>query len=480
MDSILFSKEAPVRYHAEVAVIGGGVAGCAAAISAARHGADTLLIEQSGMLGGMATLGHVSPLDARTTQLGEHFGGLIDEIVSRVEDMNRQYGGANHALRNGPEFLRLVLLQMVRESGARILFHAALAGVERRENRIVHAFLHTKSGMEALEAQCWIDASGDGDLMAEAGEEYVLGSEKGVFEELIVSGMNRVHFEEGKATETYQGYAASGLMQPVSMMFTMENVDFSKCDHLSNRLLTFEDLHIDREEFFRLPYAGTVGFEENGDYVPLPQGRILINRSAREEQVLVNMSRVIGVDATDAVALSHAEEAAQLQILYLSDFLIRYIPGFEKAYLMASSHTLGVRETRRLAGRYVLRGREAIECVPFPDTVAQGSYMIDIHDPQGKRKAIGGKLKKPCYSIPYRCLLPKTVENLLVCGRCISVDHIAHASTRIQGTCILTGQAAGTAASMAKAQGWEPARLAAEELRQNLQKDGVHYYHEAG
>lgn len=159
------------------------------------------------MLGGMATLGHVSPLDARTTQLGEHFGGLIDEIVSRVEDMNRQYGGANHALRNGPEFLRLVLLQMVRESGARILFHASLAGVERRENRIVHAFLHTKSGMEALEAQCWIDASGDGDLMAEAGEEYVLGSEKGVFEELIVSGMNRVHFEEGKATETYQGYA---------------------------------------------------------------------------------------------------------------------------------------------------------------------------------------------------------------------------------------------------------------------------------
>ena len=168
MNSICFSKEAPVRYHAEVAVIGGGVAGCAAAIAAARHGVDTLLIEQTGMLGGMATLGHVSPLDARTTQRGEHFGGLIDEIVTHVEDMNRRYGRADHSLRNGPEFLRLVLLQMVRESGARILFHASLAGVERRENRIVHAFLHTKSGIEALEAQCWIDASGDGDLVAEA------------------------------------------------------------------------------------------------------------------------------------------------------------------------------------------------------------------------------------------------------------------------------------------------------------------------
>ena len=146
---------------------------------------------------------------------------------------------------------------------------------------------------------------------------------------------------------------------------------------------------------------------------------------------------------------------------------------------MASSHTLGVRETRRLVGRYVLRGREAIECVPFPDTVAQGSYMIDIHDPQGKRKAIGGELKKPCYSIPYRCLLPRTVENLLVCGRCISVDHIAHASTRIQGTCILTGQAAGTAAAMAKNQRWKSAHVAPEALQQNLRMDGVHFYHEA-
>ena len=104
MNSICFSKEAPVRYHAEVAVIGGGVAGCAAAIAAARHGVDTLLIEQTGMLGGMATLGHVSPLDARTTQRGEHFGGLIDEIVTHVEDMNRRYGRADHSLRNGPVF----------------------------------------------------------------------------------------------------------------------------------------------------------------------------------------------------------------------------------------------------------------------------------------------------------------------------------------------------------------------------------------
>lgn len=476
MEQLVFTQNAPIQYRMDVTVIGGGLAGCAAAIAAARNGAKTLLVEQTGMLGGMATLGHVSPLDARTTLSGKPFGGLIHEIVSRTEEMNKTYGGAYHALRMGPEFLRLVLLQMVKESGAEILFHASLAGVQRQGDRIEYAFVHTKSGMQAIASRQWVDASGDGDLVAQAGEEFTLGSEPGVFDELVIGGLDRVHFEAGKPTENYGGYQKSGLMQPVSMMLTMENVDFSKCDQLSNKLLTFEDLHIDRDEFFRLPYANTKGFEENGDLIPLPQGRILINRAAREDQILVNMSRVIGVDATNAQALSEAEEVAQMQILYLVDFLIRYVPGFEKARLAASSHTLGVRETRRLVGRYVLRGSEAINCASFDDVVAQGSYMIDIHDPQGKRKAIGGKLKKDCYSIPYGCLLPRTVQNLLVSGRCISVDHVAHSSTRIQGTCILTGQAAGTAAALAVQKEMSPASLPIAQLQQQLIQDGVHFY----
>ena len=476
MKIIPFQCEVPVRYNADVVVIGGGLAGCASAISASRHGADVMIIEQNGMLGGMATLGHVSPLDARTTRTGAPFGGLIQEIVPRVEQMNRQYGGANHSLRNGPEFLRLVLLQMLRENHVRILFHASLvSAVIEKETKISSAIIHTKSGLEAVSARVWIDASGDGDLIAFSGESYALGSEPGVFDELVSSGMNRVHFENG-SSGSYTGYQENGLMQPVSMMFTMAGVDFSKCSQLSNKLLTFRDLGIDQEEFFHLPYAGTPGFEENGDLVPLPQGRILINQSAQDNQVLVNMSRVIGINATDAKALSYAEETAQLQILYLTDFLIRYIPGFEHAWLMSSSHTLGIRETRRLIGRYVLRGSDAIECRPFPDTIAQGSYMIDIHDPQGKRKAIGGELKKSCYSIPYRCLLPCKIENLLACGRCISVDHVAHASTRIQGTCILTGQAAGTAAAMSLDADDHPAAVNVSVLQQQLQQDGIHFY----
>ena len=122
-------------------------------------------------------------------------------------------------------------------------------------------------------------------------------------------------------------------------------------------------------------------------------------------------------------------------------------------------------------GQYVLKGSDAIDCVRFEDTIACGSYIIDIHDPFGKRKAIGGQIKGNCYGIPYRSLLPKHLSNLLVCGRCISVDHVAHASTRIQGTCMLTGQAAGTAAALAK-NNFHTVNTTA--LRTALMHDGVY------
>ena len=150
------------------------------------------------------------------------------------------------------------------------------------------------------------------------------------------------------------------------------------------------------------------------------------------------------------------------------DFLIRYIPGFENAYLLETAGILGVRESRRLVGRHVLSGYEAIECTPFADAVAHGSYIIDIHDPQGNRKAIGGPIHGDYFDIPYRSLLPKTVTNLLVAGRCISSDHVAHSTTRIQGTCMLTGQAAGTAAALALANGCEPAEVEIAALQARL------------
>ena len=162
------------------------------------------------------------------------------------------------------------------------------------------------------------------------------------------------------------------------------------------------------------------------------------------------------------------------KVMYLVDFLKRFVPGFQKSFLVESGNTLGVRETRRLVGKYVLKGTDAIDCRHFDDDVACGSYMIDIHDPHGKRKAIGGEILGSCYGIPYRSLLPKTITNLLVCGRCISADHVAHASTRIQGTCCMTGQASGTAAALAIKEKTTVGSLDVDKLINTLQTNGIY------
>lgn len=470
----VFLSKAQLSYEADVIVVGGGLAGCGAALASARNGAKTLLIERDGMLGGLATLGHVSPLDATTKRTGESFGGIVEEIVEDTRSTCKEYGGEGYfLLKVAPEILRLVLLDKMIKAGVEILFHASLIGAERDGRNISHIYLATKSGIEVAKAKKYIDTTGDADLVNFVGEEFVKGSEEGVYDELYSGDLDKIHFEKGK-TESYGGYKSDGLMQPVSVMFTMGNVDCEVAGQYINKTLTYADIGTTKEEVMKLPYFGKVGFEDNGEYLPLPQGRVLfVKHGVGGKSALINMSRVIGVDGTDAKELSRAEKEAQMQILYLCDFLKRYIPGFENSYLQASSHTLGVRETRRLVGKYVLKGSQAILCEKFPDTVAGGSYIIDIHDPQGKKKAVGGALKGDYYDIPYRCLLPKNTDNLLVAGRCISVDHVAHSSTRIQGTCVLTGQAAGTAAAISVKENKPCCDIDVSILQKQLRDDGV-------
>ena len=450
MSKINFKKEVDVAYEADVAVIGGGIAGTAAAVAAAREGKSVLLVESSGCLGGLATNGHVSPFDATRDRQGRPFGGIAQEILDGMDNAQQNYGvPSSHIKREGPHLFKWVLLNLAVNSGVKILFHATLLDAIVENNAIKYALVATKSGVRAIKAKVFVDTTGDADLVHLSGEEFIIGSEANTDDILKTTGYNKMHFET-EQTEDYDVQANARNVQPVSIMFTMGNVDSSKKpNQYNNKLLKFEDLGITKEEFLKLPYAGTVGFEDNGDLIPLPQGRILIGHTGRPGEMLVNMSRIVGVNAADADELTDAEVKAQLQVMYLVDFLKRFVPGFENSFLVESGNTLGVRETRRLVGRYVLSGLDAINCVHFDDDVACGSYMIDIHDPHGKRKAIGGDITGTCYGIPYRSLTPKTIKNLLVAGRCISADHVAHASTRIQGTCCMTGQAAGTAAALA-------------------------------
>lgn len=461
---------------ADTVVVGGGVAGCAAAISAARHGAKTVLIEKTGVLGGQATLGLVTPLDAAYTRSGKSFGGLVAEISADVIATGERYTscgepGKEHYPLRSPHILKYILLKKALETGVEVLFHTTLVSAQTEGRRVTAADILTKSGFERVTADTFIDASGDADLVVFSGADCVSGSESGVFSALSENGMDKRHFSD----ETYGAYKKDGVMQPVSIFFAMGGVDVDKAAALNNKRLTYGDLGITKERFAKWRFAGTCGFEiADGDRVPMPQGRVLVTRGAREDIAVVNMSRVTGVNGADAESLNEGEIKAQMQLVALIDFLQTFIPGFENSYYIQSGSTLGIRETRRLVGREVLSGAAAIHCLPNEERVARGSYMIDIHDPNGKAAAVGGDLRGDFYDIPYGCLLAKEYDNLLACGRCLSADHVAHASTRIQGTCILTGQAAGTAAALAKAQTIAPALIPATDLRAQLIRDGVY------
>lgn len=461
------------KLASEVVVVGGGVAGCAAALASARKGVKTVIIESSGVLGGQAGLGIVTPLDSRFTNTGKSFGGILEEISNEVCSLSEKYCTNNpsegdHWQISAPHIVKYVLLKLLTDAGVDIRFHSVLCDVCTENESIKSITVLEKSGFTKIEAQVFIDATGDGDVLALSGCDFSLGSEPNVYEALTDSGLDTRH-------NSYEKYVGGNkVMQPVSIFFTMGGVDYERAAELNNKHLVFGDYGITKERFSKWKFANSCGFEIVGDDIPMPQGRVLVSRGTKSDVAVINMSRVIGINGADTDSLNDGEIKAQLQLIAIVDFLQTFIPGFEKSYLIQSGSTLGVRETRRLKGRYVLSGNDVIKCRTFTDAVARGSYIIDIHDPKGKSSAIGGSIKGDFYEIPYGSLCANEIDNILVCGRCISVDHIAHASTRIQGTCILTGQAAGTAAAMAISSKNKPVELNGALVRKVLSTDGVY------
>ncbi len=473
MENLCFNTERIIK--TDVLVCGGGVAGCAAALAAARHGAKVILIENAGTLGGQAGIGIVTPLDAVKARNGKSFGGMIKEFCDDIANAGEKYcfnddPQKRHFSLGSPHITKYILLKKLVEAGVQVRFHTTLVSADTDEKNVTSAVVLDKTGFCVIKAESFIDATGDADLIAFSGAEFSLGSEKGVLDSLTKNDMDKRHFSD----EKYSGYSSDGVMQPVSIFFIMGGVNIDEARKLNNKKLKFGDLGITRERFENWKFAGSCGFEITDERIPMPQGRVLISRGPREDMAVINMSRVTGINGADADSLNEGEIKAQLQLIAIVDFLQTFIPGFEKSYLIQSANTLGVRETRRLNGRYKLSGYEAILCEPKSDAVARGSYCIDIHDPNGKSAAVGGNIKGDFYDIPYGCLLAKEFDNLLACGRCISVDHVTHASTRIQGTCIMTGQAAGTACAMALKKGIKPANLNVEELKTQLIADGVY------
>ncbi len=453
----------------DVVVVGGGPSGFIAAIAAGRLGAKTLLIEKYGFLGGMPTgaaLGPISPF---------HFGdeqvikGIPQQFVDRMVELG---GSTGHAKCTNPhgsgaylcfydrQVYKWAALQMVLEAGVTPLFHSFLSGTQTDgSGRVTGVTVTNKSGQATYRAKVVVDATGDADVAASAGAKHVLGRE------------------------------SDGAMQPGTMMFDMANVD-------SRALKAYMDDHLDEFEWateivpmrpfsedlesnyfvgqgFRNLVSGAI---DSGE-LKLARDTILFLTTTHPGVIHFNSTRVHNVNGTSAEDLTRAEIEARGQVMSLSKFLRKHIPRFEDAYLADTGIQIGIRETRHILGEYVLQGEDVMEGRKFDDAIARGYFPIDIHNVKGREGYVkgGGDWTdlQDSYDIPYRCLVPETVDGLVISGRSISATHQAMGSFRTQGGVMGIGHAAGTAAALAALSGVQPRDLDVSTLQAALEAEGA-------
>jgi hypothetical protein len=408
MKRIRQTKEIPIVKSSDIIVAGGGPAGVAAAIAAARQGANTILLEKHGFLGGMGTAALVNPFMSYFSGRTQLVKGIFQEVIERLENAGA-FGGVGHSWSFDPEVYKFVLNELCLEAGVHLQFHTFVVDAITENGKITGLITESKSGRQIMEANIYIDCTGDGDLAARAGAEYQIGRE------------------------------TDGACQPMSIMFKMGGV--------KNRRKAWEYPVNDKR---------------------LPQGRVLFFKMPREGEVMVNMTRIVNVDGTNVEDLTRAEIEGRKQVMEIVEYMKENVEGFEDAYLIMTGPQIGVRESRRIMGEYVLTADDVLQCRKFEDAIAHCSYMIDIHNPTGAGTEKVILPKGQWYDIPYRCLLPKGFDNLLVAGRCISSTHEAHSSLRIQPTCYALGQAAGTAGAIAVKANISPKQVNISELQEKL------------
>lgn len=415
----------------DVAVIGGGFAGFAAAVSAAREGCSVIIIEKGNALGGAAVNNLVNPfMPYFTTVDGKKFNlsrGIFTEIRNKLKEK-----------RNGEvtvtdlgeisfleEDLKYILNETAIAAGVDILFHAYLFGVNKDGEKIESAKFATVSGEITVEADYFIDATGDAQLAYLAGCPTRLGREP------------------------------DSLCQPMTLCFRVGNADVEKFFKSHKRL---------NEEYAKA--------RERGE-ITNPRHNVLVFKTPINNVLHFNTTRIVLKNPTNPFEVTEAEIMARRQVYEIYDFMKKHADGLENSFLMMTAPEIGVRESRMIVGDYVLTEAECKACVKFEDGIAACNYDIDIHNPEGTGTSHYYFGAGEYYTIPYRALIPKGAENMLVAGRCISSDHGAQASYRIMPTVTTIGEAAGVAIALAKKNGLSTREIDISELRQLLREKGA-------
>ncbi|MDM5335895.1 FAD-dependent oxidoreductase [Fictibacillus enclensis] len=439
--------------HYDIVVVGGGPAGINAAIAAGRKHKKVLLVERHGFLGGMSTIASVYPWMTYHTENGTQvIKGIADEIVQRLKNRGASPGhlrdtcGFVYSVTPyDPEVYKVLAVEMLEEAGADLLVHSFVDTVKVENNRIQYIQITSKSGRQKVYADMFIDTSGDADIA------YLSGA------------------------PTLKGRDQDQKTQPLTMKFRMRGVDLTKVkeqmiNHPENffKKTPFDDLP-------NLPLTAVQGFYKEWKEADLPINRdqVLFFAGPAEDEVLVNMTRVQDLDSTKIEDLTKAEFEGRKQVLMVADFLKNSIPGFENASISSTGAQIGIRESRRIEGNYVLTKEDVVAGRKFGDVIAKSGYPIDIHAPSGNGMEISWIEGDGSFDIPYGCLVPKKIQNLLVAGRCMSTSHEALATTRLTPSAMAVGQAAGTAAAMTHTNGITPSNIDIKELQKQLVEDGM-------
>lgn len=448
----------------DVIVVGGGVSGGVAAIAAARCGSSVLLIEEHGFLGGSLTSMGVGPMMSFHNPAGDQVvRGIADELIGRLVAKGASPGHipdtTSYCSTVTPfdsEALKIELEGMLREAGGTILYHTQLAAVAMADDGgdIERVVVCNKAGLTSYAAKVFIDATGDGDLGARAGVPFVMGR------------------------------AGDSASQPMTMNLKLANVDTAAIrayalEHPDD-FLWHGGVEVGVERLKTSPRVSLAGFlrawngaRERGE-VNVPRDQVLFFETAQPGVVIVNTSRIAGLDATDPFQLSEAESIGRRQCVQIFEFLRRHAVGFENAVRMDTAAKIGVRESRHIEGRHLLTDHELITLHAFPDVIAMGGYPIDIHAPSAEETHTRHLRPHDVYQIPLRCLLPVKVDNLVVVGRCISATHEAAAAFRVTPIAMAIGQAGGVVAAEAVKAGVAPPAVPFAKVQATLREQGAH------
>ncbi len=433
------ARRVPVYGEYEVAVLGGGPAGIAAAVAAARGGRRTLLIERYGFLGGMGTAAGVTNFcGLHANVYGEMrrvVQGMASELLARIDRIRGLNAphlvlGKIFAQAYDTAAYKIAADDLMAAHRVDILFHALGAGVVMHDERRINAVMvETKAGRQAVRAEIFIDCSGDGDLAAWAGAPFEVGDHNG------------------------------HMLYP-SMMFRLNNIDPAKAGEAWRTIPQLMDEAVAR---------GTHSFPRKGAIVrPQKSGiewRVNFTQLKRADGSAIN-----GLEPDD---LTRGEIDGRRQAVQAFEFL-RTVPGFENSYIVDLPPQLGIRETRRVIGGYQLSGDDVLSCASFDDSIGVNGWPMEVHvagDVIFKFPPIPDS--RSFNELPYRMLLPERIDNLLVAGRCASMTHDGQSAARVSGACFAMGEAAGLAAALALSGNTLPRDLSIETLQRALAQEGA-------